>query len=288
MATDFSLPCVSFRNLLGPTQGATDKATVQYAVCHVSAVVNLPENLNVRAFLGERKYSGVHSKILESLQETPDDFVVLNGGLTVVASKVDFDNKSGVIRVKNPSIINGSQTRGVIADFLADLSPGESTTAQVQVELIETDSLDLVRSVAVSRNVQTMVKSLSILGRMGLLDDLEKAFKASYPEMNVRKSESDPAGPKWVDAATLVQMVTCILPSEVLGDKFPRSKPYSAKQTCEYLFKDAMESRDSNQESARLVRAYLDLCGPAFELFQYWGANKSFRKYKSTGNGVIS
>ena len=60
----------------------------------------------------------VHRAIRKTLQDHPDQFSVLNGGLVIVARGVEVDDKNKLLMLKKPSIINGSQTSGRVEAVL--------------------------------------------------------------------------------------------------------------------------------------------------------------------------
>ena len=88
----------------------------------ISSILELPTHENVRGYLVEaegkqrRTKTQVHVAIQETLKERPSSFSVLNGGVTIVAKARNIDDKTSSLTLTNSSIINGSQTQGVIKD----------------------------------------------------------------------------------------------------------------------------------------------------------------------------
>jgi hypothetical protein len=303
----FSMPCVQFRTLLD--KSSTNQ--IHTCLCPISAVVGLDENENVREFLGTKRLGKVHHDILRTLEEAPELFPLLNGGMVVVASEVSYDTQTKTASLLNPSIVNGSQTKGTIAIFLDGLEDRESAPdASVFMQIIVTQDPELIRQLSIARNVQTPVKSLSILGRLGFLEDLETAFKIHHPGLKLRQSESDAFSQDYVDALDLIQVTTALLPEEILGQfelisrskaakaeegedddeeeegdnvkRFSRNRPYSSKGSCETFYRNACKDREKSKKCAGIVQAYLDLCGPAWSIFRGWESNQAFRSYYVT------
>src|SRR4051794_6791348 len=84
--------------------------------------LNLNTDENVRAYLvdaeGKKKKrrGDVHMKILDTIENYPENFCVLNGGIVIVARDYEIDEKTKTLLMEKPSIINGAQTQGVLRD----------------------------------------------------------------------------------------------------------------------------------------------------------------------------
>ena len=156
----------------------------------------MPDNENVRNYLatavGKKKNTptAVHLAIRETLRENTDDFCVLNGGAAMVAHHVDIDERNKVLTMRNASLVNGSQTQGELEQYFETFSGNPS----IKFELIVTDDDDLIAEISIARNFQNDVHAISIAGRRGQLDDLEEAVQKAFPDMKLRKSESDIVG----------------------------------------------------------------------------------------------
>jgi hypothetical protein len=61
----------------------------------------------------------------------------------------------------------------------------------IKYELIITIDDDLIAEISIARNFQNDVRAISIAGRRGQLDDLEKAVQQRFPRIKLRKSETD-------------------------------------------------------------------------------------------------
>lgn len=129
----------------------------------------------------------------KTLLEYPENFSVLNGGVVIVARHYQVDESKKVLLLSEPSIINGAQTQGVIRDTFAELSRAGDELPEVNVtfELIVADDDEIIAETSIARNYQNDVKLVSIVGRLGQLDELEAALRKTHPELNLRKSETD-------------------------------------------------------------------------------------------------
>ncbi len=134
----------------------------------ISAVADIPADENVRGYLREaegkerRMMTQVHRAILNTLTEHPSMFSVLNGGLVIVAKECELDDKNRQIRLRSASIINGSQTQGVIRDFLQ--KGGDNNDVHVKFELIITSNDDLVAEISIARTFKTTLREFQSLG----------------------------------------------------------------------------------------------------------------------------
>src|SRR5262249_58758723 len=82
-----------------------------------SSVLSLEDDENVREYLadaqGNQKHMPtlVHQAIRKTLEDQPDQFSILNGGIVIVARAVEVDDKRKILVLQRPGIINGSQTQ---------------------------------------------------------------------------------------------------------------------------------------------------------------------------------
>jgi hypothetical protein len=115
---------------------------------------------------------------------------VLNGGVVIVARESEIDEKQKLLKLNDPSIINGSQTQGVVRDFLARASDPAAVGIHIKFELIVTVDDELIADISISRNFQNDVHNLSIAGRKGQLDELEESLRKHLPDFRLQKSET--------------------------------------------------------------------------------------------------
>ena len=140
---------------------------------------------------------------------------MLNGGVVIVAKKSEIDEKSRRLQLTGASIINGSQTQGEIKDYIENGGDGDSI--HIKFELIVTSDEDLVADISIARNFQNDVELLSIAGRKGELNDLEKALQKTHPELRLRKSEDEKPSDdnNLIATEKLLQVLAALLPGEL-------------------------------------------------------------------------
>lgn len=286
LSLDVAYHCI--RNISSPEDQAAGRS-VYAGQFPVNSIVEIPTNENVRGFLMEaegkqtRMPTTVHKAIRNTLEEQPDVFSVLNGGLVIVAKQSEIDEKAKRIKLVDPSIINGSQTQGVIRNFLRNNASLESFP-HVKFELVITDDSALVAEISIARNFQNDVQSISIAGRRGQLDELEKRLQLSHPEVRLQKSETQRPSEDtdYLDTEKLLQVIAALLPQELWWKQgeFTKVYTYSQKATClkdfTVLYKAAKSPQPEDDKLVEAYNFYLDIVGYAYNLYQKWKSHGDF------------
>jgi hypothetical protein len=200
---------------------------------------------NVRAYLVDaegkkkRRRGEVHIKIADTIDNYPENFCVLNGGIVIVARDYETDDKTKTLKLLNPSIINGAQTQGVLRDCAAECEQSNIDLPEVYVtfEVIVTQNEALIADISIARNFQNDVGNISIAGRRGVLNDLDRVLqKVLEGDVKIRKSETD-RSEEFIDTEKLLQVIMALTPAEILkdtevGDRESKAYTYSQKATC--------------------------------------------------------
>ena len=285
------LPFHSLRNISSP-EDILEGRSVYTGTMPVQSIVDLPTNENVRNYLVEaegkkkRVLSQVHLAIRNTLTEYPDRFCVLNGGVVLVAQASEVEDKSKTLRLLAPSIINGSQTQGVIRDLLNDPKRQDiGLDCHVKFELIVTDDSDLVAEISIARNFQNDVKIISIVGRRGYLDELEDKLQETHSHFKLQKSETElpSESNSYLNTEKLLQVIAALLPAELWWKSGEPNKvyTYSRKAAClkdfQTIYEAAHDSTASNHDQlARVYGFYLDIAGQAWDLYTEWRSHQVF------------
>ncbi|ANV24402.1 AIPR family protein [Agrobacterium pusense] len=286
----FSFPYHTCRTISAPEdEGAGRKVYAGHAPS--SSVLDLEDNENVREYLVDvqgkqrRAPTLVHQAIRKTLVDTPDIFSILNGGMVIVAKSAVVDDKAKVITLQDPSIINGSQTQGELKRFFLKNGGAPEFVPSIRYEIIITQDENLVAEISIARNFQNDVRPISIAGRKGQLDDLEQAVRRQFPDVNLRKRETDLVTSEdegYLDTEKLIQVVFAVMPAEILqkikgaGDQSDftnKSFSYSQKTRCLKLFQ-RIQDEDSSED---VLDCFLDLAGPAWALYEKWKAHQKFK-----------
>lgn len=265
----------------------------------VSSVIGLSIAKNVRESLFEadgkkrKTLSSVHRAILHTLENRSEDFNVLNSGIKMTASKIEIDENKKIVTLYDSSIINGAQTQSVVNKWIKECEENDIPLSETYIgfSVLVTDSEDLVTDVAISSNFQNHIRDISIAGRQGKLDELERAVQAKFPEVNLQKSETDYSEE---DTRRLIQVIIALTPEALWANLTPGEIPnktysYSQQSKCLNEFcRVHDEAKDVNSKnhlaSKTLYQFYLDIAPQAYELYHKW---KSHPGFEGTGLRAI-
>lgn len=245
---------------------------------------------NVRAYLvdaeGKKKKrrGEVHRKILDTVENYPENFCVLNGGIVIVARDYDMDDKAKTLKLVRPSIINGAQTQGVLRDCAASYGD-DLPEIYVTFEVIVTSDESLIADISIARNFQNDVKNISIAGSRGILDELEHALRSQIDEsLKIKKSETDRSD-DFIDTEKLLQVIMALTPGElfagsVVVERDNKAYTYSQKATCLKDFAsvyEAVKTDGAKGPNVALYKFFLDISGEAYRLYGSWKEHQGFR-----------
>ena len=294
-----SFPYHSFRNISCP-EDTENNRRVFSGHAPVTSVLELETDANVRDYLLEaegkqrKRETQVNKEIRQTLESKPQVFSILNGGVVIVARRHDVDEQKKMLRLTNPSIINGSQTQGVLRDFFTKLAAGdeEAPPIHIKYELIVTEDEDLIGEISIARNFQNDVASISIAGRRGQLDELERALRRDDPSSKLQKKETQ-LSEDYVQTERLLQVITALIPSSLWPKPSESENPnkvytYSMKAKCLKEFQDifikAHDTKHEQHKAAKeLYQFYLDIAPHALELYEKWKSHQGF-----AGTGIRS
>jgi hypothetical protein len=280
----YALSYHSCRNISAPEDEQQNRK-VYSGHAPTSSVLALEDDENVREYLvnakgkQRQKPTLVHLAIRKTLQEYPDQFSVLNGGMVVVAKRATVDDGKKIIHLEQPSIINGSQTQGELKRYFESANGNPEYVPSIRYEIIVTENSDLIAEISIARNFQNDVRTISIAGSRGQLDELELAMQSQFPDSKLRKSESDIiSDDEFLDTEKLIQVTLALMPADMIGsldDKTDnRSKvfTYSQKTRCLKMFQRMVEDVDNQS-----YRCALSLAPIAWKLYLKWKCHQGFQ-----------
>lgn len=125
-AEQISLSYNLVRNVTSPDEKASG---VETYVCNLQAaeILKLGTKGNLRTYIAEynaRKRNRVHEAIRETIETTPQRFIVRNSGFVITASAIKVDDDRRVLTLIDANIINGAQSQGEIKRYIEDISEG--------------------------------------------------------------------------------------------------------------------------------------------------------------------
>lgn len=287
--TGFPLKYYTIRTVTSPEDAELGRRRY-CGVAPAASFFDLDTAENVRDYLGrdeegaKRKSTKVNLAILSTLEGERESFSLLNSGITVVArgAKVVDDKRTAIL--DDPSIINGAQTHGVLKDYFAQ-HPEDAVLPSVNFELIVTEDDDLIAAISIARNYQNEVRSLSIYGRKGRFDELEKALRRRDKTVRLRTSETD-FGPEYLDTEKLIQVLTAMAPTSIplpstekrkvkTPETIYRVYAYRHRSRCLTDFADVMDKPDEWPEAHRY---FLDVAYDTWQLYTRLRGEQAFSR----------
>jgi hypothetical protein len=249
-------------------------------------LLKIEDDENVRRFIGnpEKNTGRVQKDIAGTIEDNPENFALLNGGITIVCDTAEVHNDKNQIRVINSSIVNGSQTRGVLKNHHNNEN---AKSVAVKVEIIVTNgNKDLVADISISRNVQTKVKDMSIFGRKGAWLPVNKSLEGT--EYKVVEDESDTDG---ISPNLVIQCLFLLMPKELWEKNLPdiiynKASLYSnSGKFLRAYFEEIFEKKSG--EGKELMNFVKDLTSEALDLYFYLQSAQEFKFIRTSGrNGL--
>lgn len=286
-------PFHSFRNITGP-EDVEGGRKIFVGLAPATSFLDLSTDENVRDYLLDaegkkrRRPTQVNREIRETLDTRPDAFSVLNGGIVMVAHDYEIEESAKRLMLLNPSIINGSQTQGVLRDFYESLQNDgvQAPPVHCKFELVVCDDESLIADISIARNFQNDVAALSIAGRRGQLEELESSIQRAVPEAKLRKSETQ-LSDEYISTERLLQVITALIPEQLWPKSAERENPnkvytYSMKAKCLKDFQRLWQyaKNPGNEEHAQakqLYQFFLDIAPQGYELHEKWKAHQGFQ-----------
>jgi hypothetical protein len=275
-ADQIALPYQLIRNVTSPDEKTSN---VETYVCNLQAaeILKLGTKGNLRTYLAEynpRKRNRVHEAIRETIETSPQRFIVRNSGFVVTASGISVDDDRKVVILTDANIINGAQSQGEIKRYIEELTDqgedaGELFFIRATI-IVEPDSAEVMET-AIARNIVTPVKSLSEAGARNQLDDLEKSIQEVFPEAKIRKSESQ-TGDEYLDTRQIIQLARLLMPTEVSGNSSASEKlrAYKNPEQCLTSFASWYDERHSDPSAKRKYDFTVQIAPRAIAEYRKW------------------
>lgn len=263
-STLIKFPVVSFRKVSSPTDDKIGKTYIA-----VVSVKDLPKELEDWRALNPRDpklSSGVSKKILETLEDQPDFFLLKNRGITILTDKVEFDNQSNLLKIEmtdkgKNGLLDGGHTFKVIRSFVDTLDQDElaDISAMVKVEVLEgiQDRNDVI-GIVEARNTSTQVKEQSIEELKDTFVAIKEVLKGKTYEGRIAYKEYElleDGSKKDIDIKEILSYLVCFDVESFDKSKHP-IKAYSTKA----MLVDHFSSRKKEMEKyVKLLPEILEL-----------------------------
>lgn len=265
------------RNTTSPDEVLTG---VKSFVVNIPAfeILKLDTKENLRSYIAEynpKKRNRVHDAIRNTIETEPQRFITRNSGFVIGAVDIDVDDNKKIVRLTDPSILNGAQSQGEVRRWVQEtygdegLYGSEETPFFVRAEIIvDSDTKEVVET-AIARNTATPVKSISQAGARGHLEELEASIKKRHPNIKIRKSETDE---DVYDTRKILQYTRLLMPISVSKNDSASEKlrAYKNPEQCLTDFSDWYEKRNKDQTALAKYEFTVQIAPYAIEEYEYW------------------
>lgn len=182
--------------------GVEDAFMVSFFIPVVDLPAALDAFMEVNPRVPNRTMKGLLSgpvvaDMLSTLRDAPDDFVIKNNGIDILAQDVDY--KSGTVFATLVDkglhgIVNGGHTFAAIREAIdtADIAQLETLNrAYVRINIYEGVSADLVAEMAEGRNRSKQVDDSSLMNLSGEFDLIRRALRGTPAETAISYHQGD-------------------------------------------------------------------------------------------------
>ncbi len=272
----------AIRNLTSPDEKSNGIQTY-FANVAVGEVLKLDTKDNLRSYIAEynpKRRNGVHEAIRDTIDTSPDKFIVRNSGFTVTANDIDVDEGKKRITLTGASIINGAQSQGEIRRYFNEINDSdddEEPSFHVRMEIIVDPDPRSVVDTAIARNTQSPVKSISQAGARGHLDELEQEVRKKFPKLSIRKNETD-IGDDIIDTERLLQWTRLLMPESVSGNSSDAEKlrAYKNRQQCLSDFSTWFETKKTDPLAKTKYDFTVHMAPHAIREFKHWESHQAW------------
>lgn len=251
-------------------------------------ILKLDTKDNLREYIAEynpKKRNRVHDAIRGTILSEPERFITRNSGFVITASAIEVNDDKKKVKLVEPSIINGAQSQGEVGRYIKESYENkeewdlEDPPFYVRAEIIVDPEDDEVTETAIARNTATPVKSISQAGARGHLEDLEKSVQTKFPDLKIRKSETDE---DVYDTRKILQYARLLMPVEVSGNPSAAEKlrAYKNPEQCLSDFSRWFESKKGDAEARLKYEFTVQIAPYAIREYEYWESHEAWNGHQ--------
>lgn len=259
-------------------------ASTYVAVLPAAEILKIGTDGNLRSYIpahAGKKRNLVHKAIAKTIRENSDRFSQLNSGFLIGASKITIDDNKKLATLKNASVNNGAQSQGEIKRYFDECEKYSESPDDfaVRCELsIEPDNSTRT-SIAVARNTATKIEGISIAGKHGYFEDLDKSFRKLHPGLELAYSETN-VEEKFVDTRRLLQVLWAMMPAELAPENRrsieARMRAYKNAAYCLQDFMEIADTRTTDEGIGDRYRYFVDMAGIAWREYERWHTHEQW------------
>lgn len=221
----------------------------------------------------QKKNARPSKAMMDTLKDTPEMFIFRNLGITLVASDVNWDNKTENLQItfdldSENGLANGGHTYEVIKRFLTDIDETmqSEVNADIRLDIIVGENLkDEIANIVEARNTSTQVKDDSILNSRGYFDclssiilDKKYSSDVAYYE-NQYIGDSPESGYRQIKVTTILSYLMCF-DSEVFNENSHPVVAYSSKKkVLDWYVKKFENNKKDLEKFVKIIPMILDL-----------------------------
>ena len=229
LSSTFALRASSFSRLHVPP-GKSDSLRRYYCVVPISEIpLKWEDWLEVNARDSSNK-GRVPMAIRQTLNDKPEWFAEYNRGLTIVASKLEWDNKAKqlVLEFKDRQyngVLDGGHTLRAVLDMR---SKGDQQEGYCNIEIFTGLEESEIPSVVDARNTSKQVASKSLMNLEGRFEKLKEAIGTEKAELISWKENEDGE----LDVREFIGMLTALEKDTLDSIDTHPVRAYSGKESC--------------------------------------------------------
>jgi hypothetical protein len=177
--------------------------------------------------------------------------------------------------MRHASVNNGAQSQGEIKRYMEECAKNGETPGDfaIRCELSIEPDAPTRTNIAVARNTATKIEGISIAGKHGYFEDLDKSFRKDHPDLELARSETD-VEEKYVDTRLLLQILWAMMPEELAPEHRrtmeARMRAYNNATYCLQDFMEIVDTKATDQSSMARYRYFVDMAGPAWNEYARW------------------
>ena len=253
-------------------------ASTYVAVLPAAEILKIGTDGNLRSYIPAhegKKRNMVHKAIARTIRDNADRFSQMNAGFLIGASKIVLEDDKRTVTLRNASVNNGAQSQGEIKFYHDECKRlgVEPHDFAIRCELSIEPEASTRTSIAVARNTATRIEGISIAGKHGYFEDLDKAFRKAHPELELARSETD-VEDKFVDTRLLLQVLWAMMPEQLAPEHRrsmeARMRAYKNAAYCLQDFMTIHDTRASDSGNAARYQYFIDMAGTGWHEYQRW------------------
>ncbi len=252
------------------------------ATCPILSIYAVKEQLDKVLDINPRnqKSTSAPSKAMQdTLREAPDLFVFRNRGLTFMAQKALWDNKTEVLEItceiypnqefQINGLADGAHTYDVIKKFIGEIDETErkEISAEVKLDIITgQNDRDEIIAMVDSRNKSMPVREESMLDYKGVFKAIKKALEGktyehdiAYYENQLVDDKNPESGYRQIGISSVLSYLMCFDINYFNENKHPVSSYSSKKKVLSWFEEKFNENEKDTAAFVKILPKILEL-----------------------------